>query len=65
MNPTSSRPKSHQIGQGDAEDEEAIPGGDAKIIPKVSIQSTYIVECRVSILGITIMIWESIPYNGT
>ena len=25
------------------------------------VQSTYIVECRVSILGIGIMIWESIP----
>ena len=25
----------------------------------------YIVECRVSIVGITIMIWESIPRNST
>ena len=27
------------------------------------VQSTYIVECRVSILGITIMIWEGTPHN--
>ena len=26
-----------------------------------AVQSTFIVECRVSILGITIMIWRSIP----
>ena len=25
----------------------------------------YIVECRVSILGITIMIWDGIPHNST
>ena len=29
------------------------------------VQSTYIVECRVSILGIVIMIWGSIPHNST
>ena len=30
------------------------------------VQSTYIiVECRVSVLGIVIMIWESIPHNST
>ena len=29
------------------------------------VQSTYMVECRVSILGITIMIWGGIPHNGT
>ena len=28
------------------------------------VQSTYIVECRVSILGIPIMIWGSIPHNS-
>ena len=33
------------------------------IIPKGP--KTYIVECRVSILGITIMIWEGIPHNST
>ena len=30
-----------------------------------SVLSTYIVECRVSMLGITIMIWGSIPHNST
>ena len=29
------------------------------------VQSTYIVDCRVSILGIHIMIWESIPHKST
>ena len=29
------------------------------------VQRTYIVECRVSILGITIMIWGSIPHTST
>ena len=29
------------------------------------VQGTSIVECRVSILGITIMIWGSIPHNST
>ena len=29
------------------------------------VQSTYIVECRVSVLGIVVMIWESIPHNST
>ena len=29
------------------------------------VQSTYMVECRVSILGITIMIWGGIPHNST
>ena len=29
------------------------------------VQSNYIVECRASILGITIMIWGSIPHNST
>ena len=28
-------------------------------------RATHVVECRVSILGITIMIWGSIPYNST
>ena len=27
----------------------------------LGVQGTYIVECRVSIFGIVIMIWESIP----
>ena len=38
------------------------------IVPITStqrVQSTYIVECRVSVLGIVIMIWESIPHNST
>ena len=34
------------------------------IVPQ-RVQSTYIVECRVSILGIVIMIWESTPHNST
>ena len=29
------------------------------------VLSTYIVECGVSILGITTMIWGSIPHNST
>ena len=29
------------------------------------VQSTYIVGCRVSILGSRIWIWESIPHNST
>ena len=29
------------------------------------VQSTYIVECRVSVLGIGIMIWKTIPHNTT
>ena len=29
------------------------------------VQSTYVVECRVSILGITIMILGSIPHSST
>ena len=29
------------------------------------VQRTYIVECRVSILGITITLWVSIPHNNT
>ena len=29
------------------------------------VLSTYIIECRVSILGITIMIWGSISHNST
>ena len=29
------------------------------------VQSTNMVECRVSILGITIMIWGSSPHNST
>ena len=33
--------------------------------PSQRVQGTYIVECRVSILGIAIMIWESIPHNTT
>ena len=29
------------------------------------VQSTHMVQCRVSILGITIMIWGSMPQNST
>ena len=29
------------------------------------VLSTYMVECRVSIIGITIMLWVSIPHTGT
>ena len=29
------------------------------------VLSTYMVECRVSILGITIMVREGIPHNST
>ena len=42
-----------------------LPGFDDSKVPSQRVQSTYIVECRVSILGITIMIWEGIPHNST
>ena len=29
------------------------------------VLSTYMVECRVSILGLTIMIWGGMPHNST
>ena len=29
------------------------------------VHSTYVVECRVSIVGITIMVWVSVPHIGT
>ena len=34
-------------------------------IPSQRVLSTYMVECRVSILGIIIMVWEGIPHNST
>ena len=36
-----------------------------RTIPAQRARSTYMVECRVSILGITIMVWEGIPHNST
>ena len=41
-------------------------GGSAQIVPVKSprVRSTYIVESKVSIVGIPIMFWVSIPYIG-
>ena len=33
--------------------------------PSQRVLSTYMVECKISIFGITIMIWGSMPHNST
>ena len=38
---------------------------DGLLILTQRVQSTYIVECRVSMLGTVVMIWENIPHNST
>ena len=42
----------------------SLKNNKGNVEPK-GVQSTYTVECRVSIFGITIMIWGSIPHNST
>ena len=42
------------------------PSVDLRLLfPSQRVQSTYIVECRDSILRITMMVWRSVPHNGT
>ena len=44
---------------------EAATGRTGSYSVPQKVLSTYMVECRVSILGITIMVWEGIPHNST
>ena len=62
-------PEAHDTAEIRARYEKMLPvsilvGGRLDLYPQI-VLSTYIVECRVSILGITIMIWESIPHTST
>ena len=42
-----------------------VPKNRIRMVLSQKVQSTNIVECRVSILVITIVIWGSIPHNST
>ena len=44
---------------------ETSPAPQNPLLFSQRVLSTYMVECKVSILGITTMVWEGIPHNST